>query len=55
MIIETEWEDTWREKPPHIFTYFAHYFDLDLDENSFLCNEGEINITMENEATQGSQ
>ena len=33
------------EKPPcDIFNRFDHYFQLNLDETSFLCNEGELNV-----------
>ena len=42
MIIEVEWEDLRRPKLPRdTFTSFAHYFQLNLDETSFLCTEGE--------------
>ena len=45
MMIEAEWEDLRRKNSPHdIFTCFTHYFELNLDETSFLCNEGRINI-----------
>ena len=44
-MIEAEWEDIWRKNSPHdIFIHFAHYFQLNLDETSFLCNEGELRI-----------
>ena len=44
-MIEAEWEDLQR-KNSHcdIFTRFAHYFQFNLDETSFLCNEFELNI-----------
>ena len=45
MIIEAEWGDLrWRNSPRDIFICFANYFQLDLDETSFLCNEGELRI-----------
>ena len=43
MMIEAEWEDLRRTNSPRdIFTRFAHCFQLNLDETSFLCNEGEL-------------
>ena len=30
--------------PRDIFIHYAHYFQLDLDENCFLCNESELKI-----------
>ena len=30
--------------PCNNFTRFAHYFQLNLDETSFLCNEGGLNV-----------
>ena len=45
MMIETEWEDLWRTNSPRdIFICFSHYFQLNLDETSFLCNEGELKV-----------
>ena len=44
-MIEAEWEDLRRTKSPHgIFICFDHYFQLNLDETSFLCNEGELRV-----------
>ena len=45
MIIEAEWKDL-RQKisPRDIFTHFVHYFQLNLYESSFFCNEGEIKV-----------
>ena len=43
MIIEEEWGDLQQTYSPcDIFTRFAHYFQLNLDETSFLCNEVEL-------------
>ena len=43
MMIEAEWEDLRRKNPPHdIFIRYDHYFQLNLDENCFLCNGGEL-------------
>ena len=45
MMIEADWEDLRRTNSPRdIFTHFAHYFQLNLDEISFLCNEGELKV-----------
>ena len=45
IMIEAEWEDLWRTKSPRdIFTCLAYYFQLDLDETFFLCNEGELKV-----------
>ena len=45
MIIEAEWEDLrWKNSPRDIFTRFAHYFQFNLNETSFLCNEGELKV-----------
>ena len=33
-----------KNTPRDLFTSFAHYFQLNLDETSCLCNEGEINF-----------
>ena len=30
--------------PRDIFTRFSHYFQLNLDETSFFCNEGELKV-----------
>ena len=45
MMIEAEWEDMrWTNSPRDIFIPCAHYFQLNLDETCFLCNEGELRI-----------
>ena len=45
MMIEAEWEDIWRKNSSHdIFIPYAHYVQLNLDETSFLCYEGELRI-----------
>ena len=42
---EAKWEDLRRKNSPRdIFIRFAHYFQLNFDEISFLCNEGELRI-----------
>ena len=44
-MIEAEWEDLQRKKLPRdSFTRFARYFQLNLDETLFLCNESELNF-----------
>ena len=44
-MIESEWEDLRRKNSPHdIFIRYDHYFQLNLDETSFLINEGEFRI-----------
>ena len=44
-MIEAEWEDLrWKNLPCDIFTSFAHYFQLNLDETYFLCNEGKLKV-----------
>ena len=53
MMIEAEWEDMRRTKSPRdIFIRYAHYFQLNLDENCFLCNEGELKIIGDNDKTR---
>ena len=44
-MIESDWEDLC-QKNSHcgIFICFYHYFQLNLDETSFLCNEGKLRI-----------
>ena len=43
--IDTEWGDLQRTNSPRdIYTGFAHYFQLNLDETSFSCNEGELKV-----------
>ena len=50
MMIEAEWEDMWQTNSPRdIFICYAHYFQLNLDETCFLCNEGELNIIGDND------
>ena len=45
MLIDAEWEDLQRTNSPcDIFTRFAHYFQLNLDETYLLCNEGDIKV-----------
>ena len=40
-----EWGDLrWKNSPCDIFIRYAHYFQLNLDETCFLCNEGELRI-----------
>ena len=34
--------------PRDIFIRYAHYFQLNLDETCFLCNEGELKIIGDN-------
>ena len=44
-MIEAEWGDLRQKNSPHdIFTPFPQYFQLNLDETSFLCNEGELKV-----------
>ena len=44
-MIESEWEDLRRTNPPRdILNRFDHYFQLNLDEKCFLCNEGELKV-----------
>ena len=44
-MIEAEWEDLLRTNSRRgIFTPFAHYFQFNLDETSFLCNEGGLKV-----------
>ena len=50
MMIEAEWEDLRRTNSPcDIFIRYAHYFQLNLDETCFLCNEGELRIIFDND------
>ena len=44
MMIEAKWGDLWRTNSPRDFFSFDHYFELNLDETSFLCNQGELTI-----------
>ena len=45
MMIEVEWEDLRRKNSPYnIFTRFSHNFQLNLDETSFLYNEGDLKV-----------
>ena len=44
-MIEAEWEDMRRKNSPRdIFIRHDHYFQLNLDETWFLCDEGELKI-----------
>ena len=53
MMIEAEWEDLRRTNSPcDIFIRYAHYFQLNLDETCFLCNEGELSIICDNDKTR---
>ena len=53
MMIKVEWEDLRRTNSPHdIYFFNAHYFQLNLDETSFLCNEGELKVTGSNNKPQ---
>ena len=50
MMIDAEWEDMRRKNSPRdIFIRYAHYFQLNLDETCFLCNEGELSIIGDND------
>ena len=43
MMIEAEWRDLRRTNLPRdIFIPYVHYFQLNMDENCFLCNEDEL-------------
>ena len=44
MMIEAEWEDLWWKNSPRIFYFFANDFKLNLDEISFLWNEGKLKV-----------
>ena len=45
MMIEAEWEDIRQTNLPcDIFIRYAHYFQLNLNETCFLCNEGRLRI-----------
>ena len=50
MIIEAKWEGL-RRTNSHcdIFIHSDHYFQLNFDETSFLCNEGELKIICGND------
>ena len=44
-MIALEWEDLRRKNSPRdIFNRLDHYFQLNLYETSFLCNEGELKV-----------
>ena len=44
-MIDLEWGGLQQENLPRdIFTHFYRYFQLNLDETSFLCNEGELKV-----------
>ena len=50
MMLEAQWEDLrLKNSPRDIFIYFAHYSQLNFDETSFLCNEGELRIIDSND------
>ena len=52
MMIEAEWGDLRRTNSPRdIFIPYAHYFQLNMDETWFLCNEGELRIIGDNNKT----
>ena len=43
MMLEAEWGDLRQTNSPRdIFIPDAHYFQLNMDETCFLCNEGEL-------------
>ena len=45
IMIEAEWENLWwTNSPRDIFTHFSHYFQLNFDETSFLCNLYELKV-----------
>ena len=45
MMIEADWEDLRQKNSPcDIFPRFSHYLQFNLDETSFLCNEGDIKV-----------
>ena len=45
MMIEAQWEDMRQTKSTRdIFTHFDHYFQLNLDETCFFCNEGDLKV-----------
>ena len=53
MMIEAEWEYLRRKNSTcDIFIHYAHYFQLNLDENCFLCNEYELKIIGDNNKTR---
>ena len=50
MMIEADYEDMRRTNSPRdIFIRYAHYFQLNLNEPCFLCNEGELRIIGDND------
>ena len=52
-MIEAEWEDMRQKNSPRdIFIRYAHYFQLNLDQTCFLCNEGELKIIGDNDKTR---
>ena len=56
MTIEAEWEDLRRKNSPcDIFIRYDHNFQLNLDENCFLCNEGELRIIGDNDKPRHDQ
>ena len=49
-MIEVGWDYMWQTKSPRdIFIRYAHYFQLNLDETYFLCNEVELRIIGDND------
>ena len=49
-MIEAESEDMRQTNSPRdIFICYAHYFQLNLYETCFLCNEGELKIIGDND------
>ena len=45
MMIDSEWENLRRKNSPRdIFILFAHYFQLNLEETSFIYNEGGLRV-----------
>ena len=44
-MIDSEWEDLHQTNSScDIFICYAYYFQLNLDETCFLCNENELRI-----------
>ena len=49
-MIEAEWGDLRRTNSPcDIFIPYAHYYQLNMDETCFVCNEGELRIIGNND------
>ena len=50
VMIEAEWEDMRQTNSYRdIFICYAHYFQFNLDETCFFCNEGELKIIGDND------